>query len=177
MACAFSSRPMLARCTRSSAQLSARSVAAPRSRGGAPRLSARAPAAGRAPLRRGLRPAFASAPDAEPPASGADGASKAKPVLDGLGLSLGPVAMTFEASSAPAADKGVASRLASASGVTLGPIALSLGESAVRDRGGADEASDAAAAEAVRLNALSSNEWRQAHLRGGACCCGVHSQP
>jgi hypothetical protein len=88
--------------------------------------------------------------------------------LDGLGLSLGPVAMTFEGSSAPPADKGAGSRLASAAGVTLGPIALSLGESAVRERGGVDEASDAAAAEAVRLNALSSQEWRQAHLRDGA---------
>ena len=119
-----------------------------------------------------LGAARAAESDAEqPPAGeprGSDGTSK-KPLLDGLGLSLGPVAMTYEAAST--SDKGVASRLANATGVTLGPIALSLGESAVRERGGTDEAHDEA--EAVRLNALTSEEWRQAHLRDGAlrgCC-------
>ena len=116
----------------------------------------------------------AAGSDAEQPAAdkprGNDGVSK-KPLLDGLGLSLGPVAMTYEGSSSSTSDKGVGSRLANATGVTLGPIALSLGESAVRERGGADEAHDKA--EAVRLNALTSEDWRQAHLTDGAlrgCC-------
>jgi hypothetical protein len=76
--------------------------------------------------------------------------------------------MTYEGSSSSTADKGAASRLANATGVTLGPIALSLGESAVRERTDVEQAHDEA--EAVRLNALSSEEWRKAHLSDGALC-------
>ena len=168
---------MLAHCTRGCVQLSARNATASRSCGGSQRLPTRAPAAPGRSQRRGLGAVRAAGSDAEQPAAdnprGADGASK-KPLLDGLGLSLGPVAMTYESSSA---NKGVASRLANATGVTLGPIALSLGESAVRERGGADEAHDEA--EAVRLNALTSEEWRQAHLTDGAlrACCAAPVLP
>jgi hypothetical protein len=164
---------MLARCIRGCEQLSARSATTTRSCAGSRRLSARAPAApGRIP-RRGSGAVRAADSDAEQPAPvGSVGASK-KPLLDGLGLSLGPVAMTYEGSSSTI-DKSAASRLANATGVTLGPIALSLGESAVRERDGAEETHDDA--EAVRLNALTSEEWRKAHLSDGSlrgCCAAL----
>ena len=53
-------------------------------------------------------------------------------------------------------------------GMSLGPIGMSLGASQRRDSAAAD-AESVSAAEAVRLNALSTEEWRRTHVRDGAC--------
>ena len=95
-----------------------------------------------------------------------------KPLLDNLGVSLGPIALSLGGGAAPEAPpKGaisdVGSRVASAAGLSLGPIALSLGESAPAKAGASDdEHGDGAAA--VRLNALTTEEWNRTHVREGA---------
>jgi hypothetical protein len=119
-------------------------------------------------------PARAAADEPQPPPKRAEAP---RPLMDSLGLSLGPIGMTLGGGRPPAepqakGDEGsLGSRLAGAAGVSLGPIALSLGAS-VRDgapRDAADADADAAAAaEAVRLNSLSSQEWQQTFVRPGA---------
>ena len=57
-------------------------------------------------------------------------------------------------------------------GMSLGPIGMSLGASQQRESAAAD-AESVSAAEAVRLNALSTEEWKRTHVRDGAC--GLHT--
>jgi hypothetical protein len=157
------------------------------SRVGAARRPASRSGAALAPRRGARAPRAAASHDGDADKQPAP----ARPLLDRLGLSLGPIGMTLggaaasegpsgaeaAASSAPPHSDGassVGSRLAEAAGVSLGPIALSLGESArvTRPLGGGDAeeetAAAAAAAEAVRLNSLSSEEWRRTFVRPGA---------
>jgi hypothetical protein len=161
-----------ARCCRAAppaGRLEARPAAAART------CTAPCAAGARSRLRRcPLVPARAAADEPQPPPKRAEAP---RPLLDSLGLSLGPIGMTLGGGRPPAEPQAkgeegsLGSRLAGAAGVSLGPIALSLGAS-VRDgaprAADADDADAAAAAEAVRLNSLSSQEWQQTFVRPGA---------
>jgi hypothetical protein len=54
--------------------------------------------------------------------------------------------------------------------MSLGPIGMSLGASQQRESAAGEGES---AAEAIRLNALSTEEWKRTHVRDGAC--GFHT--
>lgn len=51
--------------------------------------------------------------------------------------------------------------------MSLGPIGMSLGAS--QQNGTTAAEAETAAAEVVRLNALSTEEWKRTHVREGGC--------